>query len=46
MEKETNCKIAIRGKGSVKTAASTEEDETLHVIITGTNLEEVNKLRP
>ena len=36
MEKETNCKIAIRGKGSVKTAMDTEEEETLHVIITGT----------
>ena len=43
MEKETNCKIAIRGKGSVKTAMNTEDEEALHVIITGTNLEEVNK---
>lgn len=41
MQKETNTKIAIRGKGSVKEGASRDpkydygEDEPLHVLITG-----------
>ena len=43
MEKETNCKISIRGKGAVKSTANEGSDEELHVVITGTNLEEVEK---
>lgn len=40
-QRETNCKIAIRGKGSVKEGISKDpkydygEDEELHVLITG-----------
>jgi len=43
MEAETNCKIAIRGKGSAKSISNADQEETLHVIITGTNLEQVEK---
>jgi hypothetical protein len=41
MQAETNTKIAIRGRGSVKEGASRDpkydygEDEDLHVLITG-----------
>ena len=47
MQKETNTKIAIRGKGSVKEGASRDpkydygEDEELHVLITGDSMEDV-----
>lgn len=47
MQKETNTKIAIRGKGSVKEGASRDpkydygEDEELHVLITGDKQEDV-----
>lgn len=48
MQKETNTKIAIRGKGSVKEGASRDpkydygEDEELHVLITGDTQDDVN----
>ena len=48
MQKETNCKIAIRGKGSVKEGASKDpkydygEDEELHVLVTGETQEDVS----
>ena len=41
MQKETNTKIAIRGKGSIKEGSNKDpkydygEDEELHVLITG-----------
>ena len=47
MQKETNTKIAIRGKGSVKEGAARDpkydygEEEELHVLITGDKLEDV-----
>ena len=47
MQKETNTKIAIRGRGSVKEGASRDpkydygEDEELHVLVTGETREEV-----
>ena len=47
MQKETNTKIAIRGKGSVKEGAARDpkydygEDEELHVLITGDTQEDV-----
>jgi splicing factor 1 len=47
MQKETNTKIAIRGKGSVKEGAARDpkydygEDEELHVLITGDKQEDV-----
>ncbi|EIE23451.1 hypothetical protein COCSUDRAFT_15358 [Coccomyxa subellipsoidea C-169] len=50
MQKETNTKIAIRGKGSVKEGASRDpkydygEDEELHVLITGDKQEDVSRL--
>lgn len=50
MQKETNTKIAIRGKGSVKEGASRDpkydygEDEELHVLITGDKQEDVRFL--
>ena len=50
MQKETNTKIAIRGKGSVKEGASRDpkydygEDEELHVLITGDKQEDVRRL--
>ncbi|CAM9165346.1 unnamed protein product, partial [Chrysoparadoxa australica] len=47
MEKETGCKIAIRGKGSVKEGSrktkSADEDDELHVFITGDSQEMVDK---
>ncbi|KAH9257902.1 hypothetical protein BASA81_003921 [Batrachochytrium salamandrivorans] len=46
LERETGCKIAIRGKGSVKNGRQGKvEDETdeLHVIVTGDNEEGVEK---
>lgn len=50
MEQETNCKISIRGKGSVKEGSKgrssqnevTAEDEDLHVYITGDNDESLD----
>ena len=50
MQKETNTKIAIRGKGSVKEGAIRDpkydygEDEELHVLITGDRQEDVSHL--
>lgn len=47
MQKETNTKIAIRGKGSVKEGATRDpkydygENEELHVLITGDTQEDV-----
>jgi len=47
MQKETNTKIAIRGKGSVKEGAARDpkydygENEELHVLITGDSQEDV-----
>jgi splicing factor 1 len=47
MQRETNTKISIRGKGSVKEGASREpgrdygEDDDLHVLIEGDNKEDV-----
>lgn len=52
MQKETNTKIAIRGKGSVKEGAARDpkydygEDEELHVLITGDKIEDVRFLPP
>ncbi|KAI8467431.1 MAG: hypothetical protein J3K34DRAFT_386945 [Monoraphidium minutum] len=49
MQAETNTKIAIRGKGSVKEGASRDikydygEDEPLHVLITGDNQPDVDR---
>jgi splicing factor 1 len=45
MEKDTGCKIAIRGKGSVKDGkqSSGGSDEPLHVLITAPNLESLKK---
>jgi splicing factor 1 len=42
MERETNCKIAIRGKGSIKEGKSRKDsqpgdDDKLHVLITADN---------
>lgn len=54
MERETNTKIAIRGKGSVKEGRSRRdpsgrpepgEDDELHVLITGETDEDVDKVR-
>lgn len=48
MQKETNTKIAIRGKGSVKEGASRDpkydygEEEELHVLITGDTQRDVS----
>lgn len=48
MQRETNCKIAIRGRGSVKEGISKDpkydygEDEELHVLITGDTQEDVS----
>ncbi len=45
MERESGCKIAIRGKGSVKEGArrtrATDEEDDLHVYITGDTEEQV-----
>ena len=49
MQRETNTRIAIRGKGSIKEGASREpgmdyqEDEDLHVLITGDTDDEVDR---
>ncbi|CAD7702045.1 unnamed protein product [Ostreobium quekettii] len=49
MQKETNTKIAIRGRGSVKEGAARDpkydygEDEELHVLITGDKQEDVDQ---
>lgn len=51
MEGKTGCKIAIRGKGSVKEGARGRRDgkimegdnEPLHVVVTGDNQENVNR---
>lgn len=48
MQKETNTKIAIRGRGSVKEGAARDpkydygEDEELHVLITGDTQKDVS----
>ena len=48
MQKETNTKIAIRGKGSVKDGASRDpkydygEEEELHVLISGDTQQDVS----
>ena len=50
MQKETNTKIAIRGRGSVKEGAARDpkydygEDEELHVLITADNQKDVRAL--
>ena len=52
MQKETNTKIAIRGKGSVKEGAARDpkydygEDEELHVLITGDTKDDVRPAWP
>uniref|UniRef100_K3WKL6 Branchpoint-bridging protein n=1 Tax=Globisporangium ultimum (strain ATCC 200006 / CBS 805.95 / DAOM BR144) TaxID=431595 RepID=K3WKL6_GLOUD len=48
MEKESNCKIAIRGKGSVKEGSkgkklNADENDDLHVLITGEKEEDLDK---
>jgi len=48
MERETNCKIAIRGKGSVKEGSkgkktNADENDDLHVLITGDNDENLDR---
>eukprot|EP00879_Flechtneria_rotunda_P010785 GHRR01011269.1.p1 GENE.GHRR01011269.1~~GHRR01011269.1.p1 ORF type:complete len:532 (+),score=186.27 GHRR01011269.1:260-1855(+) len=49
MQRETNCKIAIRGRGSLKEGISKDpkydygEDEELHVLITGETQEDVDR---
>lgn len=50
MERETDCKIAIRGKGSVKEGArrgptAVDADDELHVYISGESEEAVEKAR-
>jgi splicing factor 1 len=51
MQTETNTKIAIRGRGSVKEGAARDpkydygEDEELHVLITGDRQEDVRRRR-
>ncbi|CAN0538792.1 unnamed protein product, partial [Scytosiphon promiscuus] len=49
MERESGCKIAIRGKGSVKEGARRgptviDEDDELHVYISGESEEAVEKV--
>ena len=50
MQKETNTKIAIRGRGSVKDGAARDpkydygEEEELHVLITGDSQQDVRPL--
>jgi splicing factor 1 len=48
---ETNCKIAIRGRGSVKEGRTRKDGkpdpsdtEELHVLVTGDNDEDVDKV--
>lgn len=48
MEKETNCKIAIRGRGSVKEGSKgkkmqSDENDDLHVLITGEKEDELDR---
>ncbi|CAH0520169.1 unnamed protein product [Peronospora belbahrii] len=48
MERETNCKIAIRGKGSVKEGSkgkkvNGDENDELHVLITGDRDEDLDR---
>ncbi len=50
MEKETGCKISIRGKGSVKEGKTRKQNENrgdendpLHVLIQGDSQEQVDK---
>jgi splicing factor 1 len=48
MEKETNCKIAIRGKGSVKEGSKgkkihSDENDDLHVLIMGEREDELDR---
>jgi splicing factor 1 len=49
VQRETNCKIAIRGRGSVKEGISKDpkydygEDEELHVLVTGETQEDVSE---
>lgn len=48
MEKESNCKIAIRGKGSVKEGSkgkkmNADENDDLHVLITGEREEDLDR---
>ncbi|KAL3667888.1 hypothetical protein V7S43_006769 [Phytophthora oleae] len=48
MERETNCKIAIRGKGSVKEGSkgkkmNADENDDLHVLITGDRDEDLDR---
>ncbi len=50
MEKETGCKISIRGKGSVKEGKTRKQDQNrgdendpLHVLIQGDTQEQVDK---
>eukprot|EP00587_Corethron_hystrix_P015313 CAMPEP_0113330590 /NCGR_PEP_ID=MMETSP0010_2-20120614/21752_1 /TAXON_ID=216773 ORGANISM="Corethron hystrix, Strain 308" /NCGR_SAMPLE_ID=MMETSP0010_2 /ASSEMBLY_ACC=CAM_ASM_000155 /LENGTH=53 /DNA_ID=CAMNT_0000193231 /DNA_START=1 /DNA_END=159 /DNA_ORIENTATION=- /assembly_acc=CAM_ASM_000155 len=52
MEEKTNCKIAIRGRGSVKEGARGRRDvgkpmegenEDLHVVVTGETQADVDK---
>lgn len=48
MEKETNCKIAIRGRGSVKEGSKgkklqSDENDDLHVLITGEREDEIER---
>lgn len=50
LERETDCKIAIRGKGSVKEGARRgptviDEDDELHVYISGETEDAVTKVR-
>lgn len=49
LERETDCKIAIRGKGSVKEGARRgptviDEDDELHVYISGESEDAVSKV--
>lgn len=49
MERETDCKIAIRGKGSVKEGArrgptAVDADDELHVYISGETEDSVEKV--
>ncbi|KAG2788784.1 hypothetical protein PC129_g4211 [Phytophthora cactorum] len=48
MERETNCKIAIRGKGSVKEGSkgkkmNADENDDLHVLITGDREDDIDR---
>ncbi|RLN84984.1 hypothetical protein BBJ28_00003105 [Nothophytophthora sp. Chile5] len=48
MERETNCKIAIRGKGSVKEGSkgkkvNADENDDLHVLITGEREDDIDR---